>query len=67
MKCALKYATVFVTVFCVFLCSSFLAHWVLIWSGCIWTSSASFGITMVAGLGILFSVLQFISDITQLF
>lgn len=67
MKVALKCATVFVTVFLVFLGSSFLANWVLLLSGCIWTSSASFGISMLAGIGLLFPTLQFVSDVTHFF
>jgi hypothetical protein len=44
-----------------------VANWVLLLSGCIWTSSASFGISFIAGLGIGMPIVQFIWDVTHLF
>ena len=67
MKHTLKYATFFVTAFVVFSVSAIVANWVLLLSGCIWTSSASFGISFVAGLGLAIPIVQFIWDVTHLF
>jgi hypothetical protein len=67
MKSVIKYATFFVTAFVVFTVSSLVANWVLLLSGCIWTSSASFGISFIAGLGIGMPIVQFIWDVTHLF
>ena len=67
MKSTLKYATFFVMAFVIFTVSALFANWILVWSGCIWTSSASFGISFIAGLGIALPLAQFIMDLTHLF
>lgn len=45
-----------------FAASSVIAHAVLMWSGCIWTSTASFGVSFVAGLGLAFPIVQLAWD-----
>jgi hypothetical protein len=50
MKSMLKYATAFVAIFAIFLSSALVADWVLSWSGCIWSSSATFGISFISQL-----------------
>ena len=66
MKRVIKYATFFVTVVVVFTVSALVANWVLLLSACIWTSSASFSISVIAGLGIGLPIVQFILDVTHL-
>lgn len=65
MKSMVKYATVCVTVFAMFLISAMVADWVLSWSGCIWSSSAFFGINFVTQLGMLSYVWHSVWDLLQ--
>lgn len=67
MKRTIKYTALFLLIFVVFLGSAGIGNWVLLSSGCIWTSSVSFGVSMLAGLGFVVSLLQIISDLTHLF
>lgn len=52
----LKTTTLAVVLFSIFVLSGQLATWVFSWTGCLWTSSAIFGVSMVGTGVVVFAV-----------
>lgn len=62
-----KILAIFAIAFVIFLLSGWLAQAVMLVTGCVWTSSASFGFTFLAIAGVVASVASNIWDLTHLF